>query len=73
MKPERYLVVHQSRDREPTEYEDLLGDALERAFADGISDLDSLVAALNALDAPSPRNETWTTDLFLAEMKRLSA
>ena len=73
MASERYVVVHQSRDRDPTEYEDLLGDALERAYADGITDLDGVVSALNAMEAPSPGGVPWSTDLFLAEIKRLGS
>ena len=34
---ERYLKVHQSRRREPTPYEDLLGDSIERGYGCGSS------------------------------------
>ena len=35
-----YLNPHQARDREPDDYQNLLGDAIERAYAAGIHDLD---------------------------------
>lgn len=73
MAQEQYVVVHQTRDRAPTEYEDLLGDALERIFADGATEVDQVVAGLNDLAAPSPDGQPWTRDLFLSEMKRLGA
>ena len=30
-----YLNPHQARDREPDDYQNLLGDAIERSFAEG--------------------------------------
>ena len=36
---DRILQPHQARTRTPTTYEDLLGDAVERAYAAGIHDL----------------------------------
>ncbi|MEZ5808921.1 MAG: recombinase-like helix-turn-helix domain-containing protein [Zhengella sp.] len=68
---DQYIVVHQSRDREPTEYEDLLGDALEKAFAAGVTDVDGIVASLIADAVPSPGGRPWTGDLVLSELKRL--
>jgi len=73
MLPEPYLVVHQSRDREPGEYENLLGDALERLFGLGIAEIDPLVAGLNDLDAPAPDGARWTRELLLSELARLGA
>jgi hypothetical protein len=69
----RYLNPHQSRDHEPTTWENLLGDAIERAYAAGKHDLDSLVAALNAAGVPTPTGEAWTPTVFAAEMARLGA
>jgi hypothetical protein len=69
----QYIVVNQSRDRAPTEYEDLFADALERLFGQGIDELGPLVEGLNELAAPSPNAEPWTEDLFLQEIKRLGA
>ena len=69
----QYIVVNQTREREPTDYENLLGDALERAFASGVTELGPLVEALNDMVAPSPGGQPWTEELFLSEMKRLGA
>jgi hypothetical protein len=43
MQQDRYLQPHQARQRPATTFEDLLGDVIERAFADGIHDLPGLV------------------------------
>jgi hypothetical protein len=69
----QYLVVHQTRDREPTDYENLLADGIEQAYARGIQELPQLVAALNEGCIPSPGGKPWTEELFVAEMKRLGA
>ena len=68
---DQYVVIHQSRDREPTEYENLLGDALEKAFAAGIADIDGVAAGLNTDAVPAPSGQSWTGELILAELKRL--
>lgn len=68
-----YLKPHQTRDHEPTDYENLLGDAIERAYANGIHDLGGLSAWLNDNSVPSPNAQRWTPDLFEAEMQRLGA
>ncbi|PHP66364.1 hypothetical protein CSC94_13800 [Zhengella mangrovi] len=70
---EQYIVVHQSRDRDPTEYENLLADALEKAFAAGVTDVEGIVAGLVADAVPSPGGRTWTNELVLSELKRLGA
>lgn len=69
----QYLNPHQARRHEPTMYENLLGDAIERAYAAGHHDLDSLVASLNDQAVPSPDGQPWTADLFTKEMQRLGA
>lgn len=68
-----YLNPHQTREREPDAYENLLGDAIERCYAAGIHDLDGLVARLNENCVPAPAGQTWTPELFKQEMKRLGA
>ena len=68
-----YLDPHQTRDRAPTDYENLLGDAIEKAFAAGVQDLEGICARLTVDCVPSPGGKPWTPDLFEAEMKRLSA
>ncbi len=69
----QYLVVHQTRDHEPTDYENLLGDGLERAYAQGAQEPAEIVQALNAACVPSPGGKPWTEELFISEMKRLGA
>ncbi len=68
-----YLNQHQARDREPDDYQNLLGDAIERSFAAGVHDLPGLVAALNEARLPAPDGQAWTAELFQKEMKRLGA
>ena len=68
-----YLDPHQARDREPDDYQNLLGDAIERAYAAGIHDLTKLVASLNEAAVPAPNGQPWSVELFQREMKRLGA
>jgi hypothetical protein len=68
---DRYLNPHQARERAPTAYESLLGDAIERAFGAGVHDLDGLVAALNRSGPNAPNGEPWTAESFQALMARL--
>ncbi len=69
----QYLNPHQARRQEPSMYENLLGDAIERAFAAGHHDLPALVQSLNEQAVPSPDGQPWTPELFAKEMQRLSA
>lgn len=74
MSTDRYLEPHQARQRPPTTYEDLLGDAIERAFADGAYTLPELVAHLNQHGAPASENgQPWTEVTFQALMARHAA
>jgi hypothetical protein len=68
-----YLEPHQARDRAPDDYQNLLGDAIERAYASGIHDLAGLVASLNEAAVPAPNGQPWSAELFQREMKRLGA
>jgi phage tail tape-measure protein len=68
----QYLEIHQTRDRTPGEFENLMGDALERAFATGIDDIDSVVQALVDYGVPAPDGQSWNADLLQAVLKRLS-
>lgn len=62
--PAPYMNPRQAQRREPTDYENLLGDALEAAFADGAWELDALVARLNADGIRTPEGKAWTTEEF---------
>lgn len=61
----------QSRSAPPTEYENHLGDALERILGEGIHDLAGIVANLNRMRVHSPAGRAWTEEGFAEEMKRL--
>ena len=71
MQTDRYLEPHQARRRLPTMFEDLLGDAVERAFGEGAHTLPELVACLNRTGPSSENGETWTEASFQALMTRL--
>jgi hypothetical protein len=66
-----WLGPHQSRLSEPTVYEDLLGDALEDAYRNGVAELEGIALRLNAECVPSPNGVPWTAALLEAELKRL--
>ena len=67
-----YLNAHQSRKREPTQFENLLGDAVERAFAAGHWELAALVGYLNQSGPRAPNGEAWTAASYQATMQRLA-
>jgi hypothetical protein len=67
----RYFEPHQARTRAPTTYEDLLGDAIERAFGAGHWELDALVAQLNKSGPLAPNSQPWTAESFTATIKTL--
>ncbi len=63
---ERFLNPHQARRREPTSFEDLLGDSIERAFAAGHWELDTLVNYLNTSGSQAISGKPWTSESFVA-------
>jgi hypothetical protein len=67
-----YLNPHQSRKREPTQYENLLGDAIERGFAAGHWELSTLVDYLNQSGPRAPNGEAWSTQSYEATLARLA-
>ena len=69
--PAPYLQPHQARRRAPTDYENMLGDAIEAAFAAGAWELDALVARLNADGIRTPDGREWTVDNFESIVKGL--
>lgn len=68
-----YVNPHQARQREPSQYEILLGDAMERAFGQGLWELDQLIGYLNQSGPLAPNGQLWNEASFAAELKRLSA
>lgn len=67
-----YNETHQSRSAPPTAYESLLGDAIERAFGQGIDSLDALVAYLNQSGPSGPNGAAWTAESYTAEIAKLA-
>jgi hypothetical protein len=66
-------LVWQTRVAAPTDYENRLGDALERVFGEGAQSLADVVARLNAIPFPAPNGKPWDEASFAAEIKRLGA
>jgi hypothetical protein len=66
-------IVWQNRAAVPSDYENALGDALEKVFAGGADTLEQVVAGLNALAFRTAAGEPWTAQTFTAEMARLGA
>jgi hypothetical protein len=71
--PPLFNEPHQHRLAPPTAYENLLGDSLERAFAQGIHELDDLITYLNTAGPTAPDSKPWTIQAFEDEMARLGA
>jgi hypothetical protein len=67
----RYLEPQQARRRAPTTFEDLLGDAIERAFADGRHTPAAIVDYLNRTGPAAENGKPWTEEGFEALMARL--
>ena len=66
-------IVWQTRTHEQTAFERRLSTAMEKAFADGITELDDLVERLNQDGVRDEQNRSWTTDSFRAVMAELGA
>ena len=71
--PDLYNETHQTRAAPPTAYENLLGDSIERAYAQGIHDLEGLVGYLNQAGPSGPNGQAWTPETYRHEMARLGA
>ncbi len=57
----------------PSEYENQLGDALEKAFTAGAESLGEVVARLNEQGMLTSDGLAWTAETLQAEMSRLAA
>lgn len=53
------------------EYENRLGDALEKVMEDGPKELPELAAGLNSLGVTSLEGKAWTAETLEAEFRRL--
>ncbi|MBM3608906.1 MAG: hypothetical protein FJX29_10735 [Alphaproteobacteria bacterium] len=69
----QFLQVHQTRSREPSDYENILADSLERSFTAGVQDLEGLVQGLIGYGVPAPNGASWSVDLLRSELARLAA
>lgn len=68
---DRYLQPHQARQRHPTVYESLLGDAIERGFMAGKYELAGLVRHLNDEGMKTPDGQAWTEQNYCEVMRQL--
>ncbi|CAK9890731.1 MULTISPECIES: recombinase-like helix-turn-helix domain-containing protein [Pseudomonas] len=69
-----YLEPHQARKRPNTPFEELLGDSIERAYGNGVTQLPELLAHLNLAGPPCPlTGGEWTEDSYKTLMARLGA
>ncbi|MEK9646698.1 MAG: recombinase-like helix-turn-helix domain-containing protein, partial [Alphaproteobacteria bacterium] len=66
-------IVWQTRLHEQTDFEKRLADAMEAAFSDGVTELDDLIARLNAEGIRDPDDCVWTQEKFRAVMAELGA
>jgi hypothetical protein len=66
-------LVWQTRSAPPTEYENQLADALERAFEADAETAEDVVARLNEGGMLTSDGHTWTVERFEAELARLAA
>lgn len=71
--PRLYHDPRQAATREPTDWENELGDVLEAAFSEGIRDLDPLVARLNASRVRPRDGAPWTAERFTHVIRELGA
>lgn len=64
-------IVFQTRGGPLTAFEDQLADALMAVFGDGATELDDVVAGLNARAAHDAGGQPWTADSLAACLKTL--
>ncbi|CAN0624986.1 conserved protein of unknown function [Burkholderia multivorans] len=65
-------LIWQNRKAEPTQYENDLGDALERVFDAGATELSDVVDGLNRIGFRTPDGVPWTAERFCAELAALA-
>ena len=66
-------IVHQTRATSPTDYENELGQALEKIFSDDVIELENIIRCLNEMGVQTHSDAAWTEESFRSEMKRLGA
>jgi hypothetical protein len=68
-----YLEPRQAQTQAPTDFENLLADGIEAAFAAGAWDLAGVVTRLNADGLRDPAGAAWTEASFSTAIARLGA
>ena len=68
-----FLSPHQSRTREPTDWEKSLAGAIEAAFGRGCYELDALIEALNASRVRPQQGGMWNAENFTTLLHELGA
>ena len=71
--PAPQLQPRQAQRVAPTDYENLLADALESVFGVGVWELPAIVERLNAEGIRAADGAAWTTDSLERELARLAA
>lgn len=66
-------IIWQTRAAAPTESENALGDALEKALGAGADSLAALASAVNAENLLAPDGSEWNETSLAAELHRLGA
>ena len=66
-----YNETWQTRTHEPDPYENMLGDALEAAFARGATTLAEIIPVMIERDIPAPDGRNWTEHSLADELARL--
>lgn len=66
-------IVWQTRAVVPTEFENALGDALEKVFEAGATTLEQVVDGLNGIAFRTSDGQPWTAARFETEMARFGA
>jgi hypothetical protein len=65
-------MVWQNRKAEPTQYENDFGDALERVFEAGATELQEVVDGLNRGGFRTPEGTQWNPERLAAELRQLA-
>jgi len=68
-----FLDPHQSRIKEPTQWQMELASAIEAIFAQGADSLDALIDGLNASRVKPPDGGPWTAEKYTTLMRELGA
>ena len=65
------LIIWQTRPAPISDYEAALAQTLMDVYATGVTELDDVVAGLNAKGSLTPDGKSWNAENFQANMKTL--